>query len=146
MIFMSAMHNYHLYAGTAPSHRALSALRSTGERGMSSLLKSTVLGLGLLAGVAATAHAQSVSALPPTSPATAPTAVAPAYSSAKIYPDPGGSVNWREEHSQPAASAKISPDPGGSANWQHQPYTATGGDKDPARQPYSASHFAPAPN
>jgi hypothetical protein len=25
-------------------------------------------------------------------------------------------------------------------------YTATGGDKDPARQSYSASHFAPAPN
>jgi hypothetical protein len=100
---------------------------------MSSLLKSTVLGLGLLAGVAATAHAQSVSALPPTSPATAPTATAPtataptatapAYSSAKIYPDPGG-----------------------SANWQHQPDAATGGDKDPARQPYSASHFASAPN
>ena len=90
---------------------------------MSSLLKTTILGLGLFAGVAATAHAQSVSALPPTSPATAPTATAPAYSSAKIYPDPGG-----------------------SANWQHQPYTATGGDKDPARQPYSASHFAPAPN
>jgi hypothetical protein len=58
----------------------------------------------------------------------------------------GGSVNWREEHSQPAASAKISPDPGGSANWKHQPYTATCGDKDPARQPYSASHFGPAPN
>jgi hypothetical protein len=33
---------------------------------MSSLLKTTILGLGLFAGVAATAHAQSVSALPPT--------------------------------------------------------------------------------
>ena len=113
---------------------------------MSSFLKSTVAVLGLLAGVAATAHAQSVTALPPTSPASAPTATAPAYSSVKIYPDPGGSVNWREEHSQPAASAKTSPDPGGSVNWQHQPSTATGGDKDPARQPYSPGHFGPAPN
>jgi len=83
---------------------------------MSSFLKSTVAVLGLLAGVAATAHAQSVTALPPTSPATAPTATAPAYSSVKIYPDPGGSVNWRDEHSRPAASAKPSPHPGGSVN------------------------------
>jgi len=113
---------------------------------MSSLLKSTILGLGLLAGVAATAHAQSVSALPPTSPSTAPTATAPAYSSAKIYPDPGGSVNFGAEHSQPVASPKISPDPGAGTGWQHQHYTATDGDKDPARQPYSTSHFGPAPN
>ena len=108
---------------------------------MSSFLKSTVAGSALLAGVAVTAHAQSVSALPPTNPATAP-----AYSSAKIHPSPGGGVNWRGEHSQPAASAKISPDSGGGVNWQHQPYTATGGDKDPARRPYSTSHFGPAPN
>jgi hypothetical protein len=113
---------------------------------MSSPLKSTILGLGLLAGVAATAHAQSVSALPPTSPATASTATAPAYSSAKIYPDPGGSVNISAEHSQPVASAKISPDPGGGTGWQHQPYAATAVDKDPTRQPYSTSHFGPAPN
>jgi len=113
---------------------------------MSSLLKSTILGLGLLAGVAATAHAQSVSALPPTSPGTAPTAVAPAYSSAKMYPDPGGSVNIREEHSQPVASPKISPDPGRGTGWQDEHYTAADGDKAPTRQPYSTSHFGPAPN
>ena len=113
---------------------------------MSSLLKSTICGLGFLVGVAATAHAQSVSALPPTSPATAPTATVPAYSSAKIYPDPGGSVNFREEHSEPVTSTKISPDPGGSANWQHQPYAATADDKDPARQPYSSNGFGPKPN
>jgi hypothetical protein len=113
---------------------------------MSSPLKSTILGLGLLAGVAATAHAQSVSALPPTSPGTAATAAAPAYSSAKIYPDPGGSMNIGAEHSQPVASPKISPDPGGGTGWQHQPYAATAVDKDPTRQPYSTSHFGPAPN
>jgi len=113
---------------------------------MSSPLKSTILGLGLLAGVAATAHAQSVSALPPTSPGTAPTAAAPAYSSAKMYPDPGGSVNIREEHSQPVASPKISPDPGRGTGWQDEHYTAADGDKAPTRQPYSTSHFGPAPN
>ena len=113
---------------------------------MSSLLKSTVLGLGLLAGVATTAHAQSVSALPPTSPATASAAAGPAYSSAKIYPDPGGGVNFAAEHSQSVASPKISPDPGAGTGWQHQHYTAADGDKAPARQPYSTSHFGPAPN
>jgi hypothetical protein len=117
-----------------------------GERSMSSLIKSTVLSLALLGGVAATAHAQSVSALPPTGPATAPSAATTAYSSAKIYPDPGGSVNFREEHSAPVSSAKVYPDPGGSANWQNQHYTTTEGDKDPAKAPYSTSHFGPAPN
>jgi hypothetical protein len=114
---------------------------------MSSLLKSTVLSLALLGGVAATAHAQSVSALPPTSPATAPSAATtPAYSSTRMNPDPGGSVNWREEHNQPVASAKMSPDPGGSLNWQQEHYNGNAADNAAARQPYSTTHFGPAPN
>jgi len=117
----------------------------SGEVWMPSLLKSSVLGLALLAGLAATAHAQSVSALPPTSPAAAPTAVTPPQSYSKIYPDPGGSVNWREEHSQAVASGKISPEPGGSANWQHQPYGATDADNQPSRRPYSTG-VGPKPN
>jgi hypothetical protein len=124
----------------------LIAVALGGERGMSSLLKSTVLGLALLGGVAATAHAQSVSALPPTGPATAPSAAAvPAYSSSRMNPDPGGSVNWQAQHSQPTASVKMSPDPGGSVNWQ-QEHTATGSDNSAASAPYSATHFGPAPN
>lgn len=115
---------------------------------MSSMLKSTVLGLALLGGVAATAHAQSVSTLPPTSPATAPSATtAPVYSSsARMNPDPGSGVNIRAEHSQPVASAKISPDPGSGVNIQSEHYSATASDQDPARQPYSTYHFGPAPN
>src|SRR5439155_19029774 len=66
------------------------ALQRSGDTGMSSLLKSTVLGLALLAGTTAAAYAQSVSALPPTSPATAPTAATPTYSASKILPYPGG--------------------------------------------------------
>ncbi len=90
---------------------------------MHSLLKATVLGVGLLAGASAIAHAQSVSALPPTSSATAPTATKPALSSSKIFPNPGNSTGWTEEHYQAAQS-----------------------DKDPGRHPYSTPHFAPAPN
>jgi hypothetical protein len=89
-----------------------------------SLLKSMVLGVGLLAGVSATAYAQSVSTVPPTSPPTAPTATtAPAASTAKIYPNPGANGSWQEEH-----------------------YKATETDNDPARQPYSKSSFGPRPN
>ena len=90
---------------------------------MRSLLKSTVMGVGLLAAVTVTANAQSVSALPPTNPNTAPTATMP-----------------------PVSSEKISPNPGNNAAWQEQHYTAAPSDDDPARHPYSAPHFAPAPN
>ena len=91
---------------------------------MHNLLKSTVLGVGLLAGVSATAHAQSVATLPPTSPATAPTATTPpVVSSAKIYPNPGISSQWQEEH-----------------------YKATESGDDVKQHPYTAPHVGPAPN
>jgi hypothetical protein len=90
---------------------------------MHSLLKSTVLGLGLLAGLTATAYAQSVSTLPPTSPATASTAKTPPVSSANIVPNPGNNSQWKEEHYQAAKS-----------------------DDAPGRHPYTVPHFGPAPN
>ncbi|TMJ59663.1 MAG: hypothetical protein E6G83_20870 [Alphaproteobacteria bacterium] len=65
---------------------------------MSSLLKSTVLSLGVLAGTAAVALAQSVSALPPGGPAT------PSYSAGKIVPSTGNNAKWQEQRGQPAAS------------------------------------------
>jgi hypothetical protein len=95
----------------------------TGESTMRSLLKSTVLGVGLLAGVAATAYAQSVANLPPASPAAAPAATTPPVSSAKIYPDPGSNGAWKEEHHKAAQS-----------------------DNDPGQHPYTMPHFGPAPN
>jgi hypothetical protein len=91
---------------------------------MRSLLKSTVMGVGLLAAVTVTANAQSVSALPPTSPETAPTATT----------------------MPPVSADKITPNPGNNAAWQEQHYTATPPNDDPATHPYSAPHFAPAPN
>lgn len=90
---------------------------------MNSLIKSTVLAVGLLAGVAAAAYAQSVSALPPSTATTAQTAATPPVASDKIYPSPGNGTAWGGQH-----------------------YQATEADKDPARHPYSTPHFAPAPN
>ena len=116
---------------------------------MSSLLKSTVLGLALLGGVAATAHAQSVSALPPTSPATAPT---PAYSStSKIYPNPGNNVTWQEQHYQGNVqdpySHSIGPQPGSQSALTPLPGEhGTQADNSPGQHPYTTPHFGPAPN
>jgi hypothetical protein len=93
---------------------------------MKNVLKSTVLGLALLAGAAATAQAQSVSSLPPTSPpaaSTTPATTPPAASTAKILPSPGDNSAWKEPH-----------------------YQSTEADKDPARHPYTAPKFGPAPN
>ena len=56
---------------------------------MPSLLKSSVLGLGLLAGVAATAYAQSVSSLPPAGAAPVATTPPPVTSSTQgFFPSP----------------------------------------------------------
>jgi hypothetical protein len=90
---------------------------------MNSLLKSAVLGVGLLAAVAATAHAQSVSSLPPTSPETVPTATTPETSTAKIVPNPGNNGSWKEERMTAAPAAD-----------------------NPGSHPYTIPHFAPAPN
>jgi hypothetical protein len=116
---------------------------------MSSLLKSAVLSLGVLAGTAAVALAQSVSSLPPSSPATAPTAAAP-QSSAKIFPNPGNNTTWQEEHAQPAGgyeadrsqhpySPSIGPQPGSHSSGKDVHYEATDGDNAPSRHPYTAN-------
>src|SRR6266446_4707716 len=92
--------------------------------GMPSLLKSTVFGLGLLAGVAATAYAQSVSSLPPTGGATAPTTPPAVPSSTQsVFPKPGGQSLFQEDH-----------------------YQATEQDNTPARHPYTSTGTGPRPN
>jgi hypothetical protein len=81
---------------------------------MVSLLKSTVLGLGLSAGLAATANAQSASALPSdgsTPPSYGGTLrvqnahTGTAGSTQSFYPKPGGGGLWTERHYQPAAQS-----------------------------------------
>jgi len=81
---------------------------------MVSVLKSTVLGVGLLVGLAATGNAQSVSALPPdgntpqsyggTLPAqNAHTGIA--GSTQSFYPKPGGGGIWKEPSAQSITGA-----------------------------------------
>jgi hypothetical protein len=123
---------------------------------MSSLVKSTILSLGLLAGVAAVAHAQSVSSLPPSGSPAAATG-APVYSSTtKIFPNPGGGSSWQEEHYQAAPgytadpaqhpySTSIGPKPGAHSSGAEENYKATDADNAPARHPYTSS-MGPRPH
>jgi hypothetical protein len=154
---MFAMHNYHLYRReiiiilhTIPS--------KLGERGMRSLIKSSALGLGLLIGITASAHAQSVSALPPAGTAPAVTTPPPVTSSTQsFYPKPGGNAVWQEEHYQPPAgyaadksqhpySTSIGPKPGSHSSGDDEHYQATDGDSSPARHPYTTSGMGPRPH
>jgi hypothetical protein len=125
---------------------------------MSSLLKSTALGLGLLAGVAATAGAQSVSSLPPAGGATAPTAPPAVTSSTQsVLPNPGGQTLFEEGHYQVPAdwdsnknyhpySTSIGPKPGSHSSGQDEHYQATEEDNTPARRPYTSTGTGPRPN
>ena len=125
---------------------------------MPSLLKSTVLGLGLLAGVVATADAQSVSSLPPAGGATAPT-IPPAVTSPtqSILPKPGGGTPFEEGHYQAPTdwdsnmnnhpySTSIGPKPGSHSSGQDEHYRATEEDNTPARRPYTSTGMGPRPN
>jgi hypothetical protein len=86
---------------------------------MASLLKSTILSVGLLAGVAATAHAQSVSALPPDSGASGQTARSPVFGSTQsFYPRPGGGQVISQDRVQPQAA--------GNSDKAQRPYSTNG--------------------
>jgi hypothetical protein len=124
---------------------------------MPSLLKSTILGLGLLAGTAAAAQAQSVSSLPPGGGLQPQTAVTQPYSSTQsFYPKPGGSEVWKEEHYQPPSdyaankadhpySTSIGPAPGSHSSGTDVHYQPSASDADPAHHPYTAG-AGPKPN
>jgi hypothetical protein len=93
---------------------------------MSSLLKSTVLSLGVLAGTAAVALAQSISALPPSGPATAPTVSTPSNSNNQAD-------KWQHPY-----STSVGPQPGSHSSGKDEPYRATEGDNAPSSHPYTA--------
>jgi len=84
---------------------------------MPSMLKSTVLGVALLAGTVLAAQAQSVSSLPPTGGASTQSAATPLASPPNLGLSPGAGPAWKAEHIQSSA-----------------PYTSN-----PAEHPYSAS-------
>ena len=100
---------------------------------MSSLLKSTVLSLGVLAGTAAVALAQSVSALPPSSPTTAPTVSTPSSSNSE-------GDKWQHPY-----STSVGPQPGSHNSGKDEHYEANDGDKDPSRHPYTST-LGPRPH
>ena len=77
---------------------------------MRSLVKTTILSVGLLAGVAAVAHAQSnVAALPPGAAPTAAVApVGPAASPQYVGPGPG--QGWYPKEQQTGAAYQPSPE------------------------------------
>jgi hypothetical protein len=123
---------------------------------MPSFVKSAVWSLGLLAGMAASAHAQSVSALPPAG-ATPGAVQPPAYSSTQgFYPKPGGNAIFSEQRYQPPAdyesdrakhpySTSIGPKPGSHSSGQDERYQATDKDSEPGRHPYTSTGTGPKP-
>lgn len=127
---------------------------------MSSMLKSALLGVGLLAGTALTAQAQSVSSLPPAgSTAVVPqTAVTEPYgSNQSFYPKPGGNAVWKDPDYQPPPdyatnsadhpySTSIGPKPGAHSSGPDVPYRATAWDAQPAHHPYDTTGVGPRAN
>ena len=124
---------------------------------MTSLLKSTFLGLGILTAVAATASAQSVSALPPSGGVPAQSAITQPYGSTQsFYPKPGGNQVWKEEHYQPADdyetnkavhpySTSIGPKAGSHSSGPEQHYQASG-EPAPVEHPYTVPGMGPRAN
>ena len=100
---------------------------------MSSLLKSTVLSLGILAGTSAVTLAQSVSALPPSNPATAATASTPSNS------------NYQADKWQHPYSPSVGPQPGSHNSGKDEHYESTAADKEPSRHPYTGN-LGPRPH
>ena len=100
---------------------------------MSSLLKSTALSLGLLAGTAAVASAQSVSALPPSNPATA---AAPSTSPSSPY----AADKWQHPY-----STSVGPQPGSHNSGKDEHYQATEDDNASSRHPYTGN-LGPRPH
>jgi hypothetical protein len=124
---------------------------------MSTSLKSAFITLGLFAGVAAAAHAQSVSALPPTGTPSGQTAKTPPFTSNQsVFPKPGGNAVWQEKHYQPPAgynadatqhpySTSIGPKPGSHTSGPDVHYESTGEDAATARHPYTVPGMGPKP-
>jgi hypothetical protein len=125
---------------------------------MVSLIKSTILGVGLLTGIAAAAHAQSISALPPDGGMPGQTARSPVTGSTQsFFPKPGGAEVLKEEHYQPPAdwdankaahpySTSIGPSPGSHSSGRDTHYaTPPGWESATGMHPYS-SGAGPKPN
>ena len=96
---------------------------------MLTLCKSTVLSVGLLVSLAATAHAQSVTALPPGGGSSAETQTppqptrSPALGSPQsFFPKPGGGELIKAEHQQPQPDSDANNPAYHSAGGQGRPW------------------------
>ncbi len=126
---------------------------------MWSLTKSTLLGLGLLAGGAAAAHAQSVAKLPPAGSTPPAVIQAPVYSAPQVAsPNPGSNVSIpTTEHFQkpadwdtnpayhPYSTSGMGPNPGSGVTANNEPHQPSPGSDSPARHPYSQGGTGPQP-
>ena len=123
---------------------------------MSSMLKTTVLSIGLLAGTALAAQAQSVSSLPHAGGVPQTAVAQPSYTS-QLGPNPGKGSAWSEEHYQAPAdyaanptyhpySTSIGPKPGAHSSGVDVHYGATAADDAPAAHPYTAAGVGPRTN
>jgi hypothetical protein len=127
---------------------------------MPSIVKSTLLGFGLMVGATMAAQAQSVASLPPNGGGGAPTgqsAVTQPYGSTQsFYPKPGGSQFFKEEHYQPPAdyatgkavhpySTSIGPSPRSHSSGKDVHYQPSTADNDRSAHPYTAG-AGPKPN
>jgi hypothetical protein len=86
---------------------------------MQTVIKSTILGMGLVAGIAVGAYAQTdnVASLPPGAQAPTPPAAVVAPSSNSVGPAAGGLWSTQEKQTQqvqPSVEAYRGPSPGGS--------------------------------
>src|SRR6478609_1768394 len=77
------------------------------KRNMRNVVKSTILGIGLLTGVAFSAYAQTdnVAALPPGAQVPTPPAAAIAPSQGYIGPKPGEQGAWQEKQTAPVGKS-----------------------------------------
>lgn len=124
---------------------------------MRCLLKSSLLGLTLSAGVAMAAHAQSVANLPPAG--TAAATPAPTYAAPPVAgPNPGSNVgipstqayqkpaDWATNRTyHPYSSSGGGPNPGSNVSANNEPYAAPPGGETPATHPYSQTGSGPNP-
>ncbi len=127
---------------------------------MTSIVKSILLGLGLVIGAGVAAQAQSVASLPPNgggAPTTQSAVTQPYGSTQSFYPKPGGAEFFKEPHYQPPGdyaankadhpySTSIGPSPGSHSSGTDVHYQATTTDNDTSRHPYTSSAAGPKPN
>jgi hypothetical protein len=124
---------------------------------MNGLLKSTVLGVGLVAGMALAAQAQSVSSLPPGGGVPESAVAPPSSSTQSYYPKPGGNAVWKDDPYQAPAdyaanpadhpySTAVGPKPGSHSSGTDVPYQASSWNDRRVAHPYTAPETGPRPN